>query len=581
MSKNVLFFIIFSTFLFSNGWDTPCLVPSEKVRIPDPNRVKTDFLTKELCTRHSGIYYNCYGSSEKLDTYIILDPVSEGSTNCNIRIVTEYFQYVDAVCIDTPFPAIDPNYNYSEQWIVGSSVEAGEISLCTQYNGTIENSTLSCNRYQRCKYVPPSSTDCLQSFQNTPYFSEYTTQGECETSLNTIQYPIVKYDITIDNVYKKTCCYADISTTDANSSSSDSSSGDNSSSNNSGGETSSTDGSSTENETSNTNNSNNNSSTTNDNNTSTTADNNTTNNNNITNDGSILSAINNSNVHLSQVNDNLGTVSGRIQVSGDKVYNEVKYQGDRSHDDTNNLITSINGNHDNLMLSVGNIETNLGYMHNQLTTMIDIMRNGSSSGDGTSPGTSSNQGDSNITINFDDSRIVEANNNTTKAVKDIFDFLKDGNISDEDLDFNNTLEDGNSSTWSDIMSRFGDALNDLNISKEDLENNIKTELEAQTADLQDKSQNLLTSTLDDLLDNFFNPLQPFIDAGQNINNFKTINIPINIDSEYIHVHKSLTFTVDQFYNSKTSLIFDVLKIVLQLIAVIAGMFYLIRGVTHA
>jgi len=523
MNKKILLFTIFSTFIFSNGWDTQCVVPTGKMTIPNVNAANSESNSTAACSHISGTYFYCYATSEKRETWIMGNPVSQGSSNCNVTIKVEFFSYVDADCgQDAIINGDGVCVCRIPDMIYNSSSKTCSCPVGTTYNGDYCES--SCNPLPS-PYIlwdAASQSDC-----NIVRMQELYNQNNNDGR-------------TITDAVWQQCdasCYFTINAISSENNNTD-------------------------------------------NNTSSTNETNNTNTSTIANDGSILAAINNSNVHLSQANDNLGTISNRIQVSGDKVYNEVKYQGDRSHDDTNNLISSINGNHDNLMLSVGNIETNLGYMHNQLTTMIDIMRNGSSTGDGTTTGTSTTQGDGNITVDLDDSRIVEANNNTTKAIKDIFDFLKDGNISDEVLDLNDTLDDSNSSTWSDIMSRFRYAIDDLNISKENLENNIKTELEAQTADLQDKSQNLLTDTLDNLLDHLFNPLQPFIDVGQNINNFKTITIPIEIDTEYIHINKSLIFTIDQFYNSKTRLIFDVLQVVLQLIAVMAGMFYLIRGVTH-
>jgi len=183
--------------------------------------------------------------------------------------------------------------------------------------------------------------------------------------------------------------------------------------------------------------------------TNTSTDNNTT----ISNDGSILAAINSSNVHLSKLDTDLGTISGRVKVAGDINHAETKYQGDRLHDDLNNLRISNNNNHDNLMNSVGNIETNLGYMHNQLGTVIDELRKNNSN---------SSNGDSNTSNDFNDSRIVEANNNTTRAINDLKNMDRDK--VDDTLSY---LDDLNST-----LTDFSDLVDDLKTSLDNIKSSF-------------------------------------------------------------------------------------------------------------
>ncbi len=240
-----------------------------------------------------------------------------------------------------------------------------------------------------------------------------------------------------------------------------------------------------------------------------------------------------------------------------------------------NLLSSTNLNHTEHMNKLDTMLTYSGYMHNQLATMIDVMRDVSSNTSGLTSvgGTINNTTDSNITINFDDSGIIEANNNTTKAIEKLTSFFTDGNGTVPTIDLNDT----NDSLWSDTLSKFNKTLSDLNISDDLLHKTMKNELENQTSDLQDKSETLITNALDDLMNNLFNPLKPFIDAGQNISSFNDIEIPIKIDS--IGFQKSLSIPANKIFNQDNQKLFDMLQVILQLIAVLAGFYYLVQGIS--
>lgn len=353
--------LIFSTFAFSLQ-DTMCTVPTGYSRVLNTDITILDYTDSRSCNTFTGTKYNCYGYSDK--EYINENLGTLPSGLCTYHLIEKSYRYIK----DCGNDAIEnPNTHICECTV--SSMNYDETSnSCSCPSGQVYNGDFceaSCTPLSSPYQVSSFSleSECTQSNLQTLY-NQNNTDGRTITDAK--WHCDNKCYFTIDSIS------VDINSTDNNSSSNDTTS------------TGST--------------------------TNTSTDNNTSNNNSISNDGSILAAVNNSNVHLSQVNVNLGTISGRVKAAGDINHAETKYQGDRLHDDLNNLRISNNNNHVNLMNSVGNIETNLGYMHNQLGTVIDELRNNNSN---------SSSGDANSSNDFDDSRIVEANNNTTRSINNL------------------------------------------------------------------------------------------------------------------------------------------------------------------
>ncbi|GEM_PF-6029797 len=178
---------------------------------------------------------------------------------------------------------------------------------------------------------------------------------------------------------------------------------------------------------------------------------------------------------------------------------------------------------------------------------------------------------------FDDSRIVQANNNTTQAVDDLLNFFQDKNGTS---DLTNSITDDSQSSWSTSISDFDSFVQNMGITGDELEIEIKAEIESQTANFTDKSKGMLSSVFDDLFTDIFNPFQPLISVGSVPSNFTPILFDVEISS--IDFHQEVYVTKDMLMgdisNPNIAKFYEIMQKLSMFIAVFLGFLYLIRGV---
>jgi len=247
-------------------------------------------------------------------------------------------------------------------------------------------------------------------------------------------------------------------------------------------------------------------------------------------------------------NQRLDVLDGHIKDSSDI----LRYGFDRNHADLNQLSSDIENGSQMINRGINGLSHNIGNMLDQMKD--DEVNNTSSS--------------------FDDSRIVAAENNTTNALLDIF---GDSNISLTELN----ITDADTSFLESLMDEVLAFVDDLNVTKEELESEITESLQVDYTDFQDKGKTLVSDVLSEMFSsNLFNIMQPFEEVGKTESNFRAIDFPINITS--IGYTDHLQFTFEDMFGapgSALSSMFEMLQTVLQLISVLAGFFYLIKGVS--
>ena len=257
-------------------------------------------------------------------------------------------------------------------------------------------------------------------------------------------------------------------------------------------------------------------------------------------------------IDLNGTNDRLDIIDGHI-----KDGNQVNRQGfDRNHDDLNRLSQDIKDGADLINRGLNGLSHGIG-------SVLDHIKNGEINSTGNA---------------FDDSRIVQANNNTTSVLNDIFDYIQDdGNGSMDDLN----LSDLNTSQLNEAIAELSGKLDDLNMSKDELKVKMQEELESQMQDFKDKSEEAITTVFDDVLTGLFNPMKPFLDVGQNISNFKRIDLPIVVSSVGYTGQISMSST-DVFGSTSSPLadFYELMRVILSIIAVIGGFWYLIEAVSR-
>lgn len=276
----------------------------------------------------------------------------------------------------------------------------------------------------------------------------------------------------------------------------------------------------------------------------------------------------NNNTYLSEIADNTGSNTGTgVQTIDSNGTNErldildghikdasdvLRYGFDRNHNDLNQLSTDIENGSQLINRGLNGLSHNIGGILDQLK--IDEANSTGSS--------------------FDDSRIVTAENNTTNALLDIF---GDSNISLTELN----ITDADTSSLESLMDEVLAFVGDLNVTKEELASEITESLQVEYADFDDKGKTLVSDVLDEMFSsNLFNIMQPFEEVGKTESNFRAIDFPINITS--IGYTDNLQFTFEDIFGtpgSSLSSMFEMLQTVLQLISVLAGFIYLLKGVS--
>jgi len=440
--------LILSTFSYSLQ-DAMCTVPSGYTRVLDTNFNIIDYTDSRTCNTFTGTKYNCYGTSDKELIYTNLETLPNGL--CNYHMIEKQYKYIK----DCGADAIENPNTHLCECSIPSMIYDDTSNSCScpsgqTYNG--DTCEVSCSNpsidYQVSSFTNQSecTKDNLQNLYNQnnndnriiesvlwhcdnkcyfiispftdpfteAYYSAPATQLQC--TLNGLQ---AIWDAAhsdggfIDNFiwYSNNKCYYTVKYPNDNNTTTDTNTSINTDNNTTTG-------------------------------TSTNTDTNTIN-TNISDDGSILAAINNSNVHLGQVNTNLGTISGRIKVAGDINKQETKYQGDRLHDDILALQNQLDNSQYNLESALARLnETNLrGF-----------------AGMGSSTGNENNGSsfDGNITVDLNDSRIVEANNNTTIAINNLT------NMGEGEIDSDTSFFDSYQGYYDDIIQSVDNVENNVN-----------------------------------------------------------------------------------------------------------------------
>jgi len=190
----------------------------------------------------------------------------------------------------------------------------------------------------------------------------------------------------------------------------------------------------------------------------------------------LVDAINNLNNqnHLDTMN-----VSNRNHEDLSSIDHTLVAISDRNHLDLSTINSTLQNNSNQNHLDLSDIKNALGTLNDNLTS-------------------------SESNNSFDDSRIVQANNNTTQAVDDLLNFFQDQNGTG---DLNNTIVDDSQSSWNTSISDFGSFVQNMGITGDELEIEIKAEIESQTSNFTDKSKGMLSSVFDNIFTDIFNPFQ--------------------------------------------------------------------------
>ncbi len=252
-------------------------------------------------------------------------------------------------------------------------------------------------------------------------------------------------------------------------------------------------------------------------------------------------------------------------------HNDAMNISNRNHTDLSSIDSSIIASTVSTNLHLSDIENSIQNSSNQNHSDLTAIQN-------TLEQLNSNLTSENNSTEFDDKNLIEANNNTTQSVNALLDFLRDGNGTNQN---EVPISEGTTSDLSNAVTNLQNSLSDLDISEATLETTIKDSLEGSLSDFSSKGQNAVTDILDEIFIDIFNPMNPFEDIGKNLNNFIDINLPIEISS--IEYTGHIIFTQAQIFGtagSDLARFYLILQVVLQLIAVLAGFFYLIKGVSN-
>lgn len=262
-----------------------------------------------------------------------------------------------------------------------------------------------------------------------------------------------------------------------------------------------------------------------------------------------------SSVDLNGTNDRLDVIDGHI-----KDGNQVNRQGfDRNHNDLNQLSQDIQDASELINRGINGLTHSIG-------TVLDHLKNGEINSTGSA---------------LDDSGIIEANNNTTSVLSYMFEYIKgDGNYTNDFNLSNLNLADLNLSQLYDAASTLNDEL-DTNLTKQKLIEKIEDEISEHMQDFNDKSEDTITTVFDYTFANLFNPFEPFITTGSNLSNFKKIELPIVISS--LGFSDSLSFSSTDVFGSQGSALsnfYEIMRVILSFIAVIAGFMYLLEELNN-
>jgi len=258
-------------------------------------------------------------------------------------------------------------------------------------------------------------------------------------------------------------------------------------------------------------------------------------------------------IDLNGTNDRLDIIDGHI-----KDLSQVNRQGfDRNHDDINQLSQDIKDGSELINRGLNGLSHSIG-------TVLDHLQNG----------------EINSTGNFDDTRIVQANNNTTAKLSDLYNYLTEMNATDDGNLSDLNLADLNLSRISDVLTDLDIQL-DTNLTENQLKSKIEEEINKRMSDFNNKSKQTMGDVLDDILPTIFNPFEPFLTTGSNSSNFSDIDLPITINS--IGFTDSLSFTYANVFGapgSSLSYFYEIMRVLLSFIAVIAGFIYLLQELNN-
>jgi len=260
-------------------------------------------------------------------------------------------------------------------------------------------------------------------------------------------------------------------------------------------------------------------------------------------------------IDLNGTNDRLDIIDGHLK----DLSQTVREGFDRNHDDLNHLSQDIQD-------GVTSINRGLNGLSHSISGALDAI---------------ANSGDINVTADFDDSRIVEANNNTTRAINSIGSYLgADINVSDLNVTFSEFEPIAKAAE--DAIETMNTTLAESNVSKEELTTMIEDEVTQSMTDFEDKSKTMLSDLLDRIFSNPFNPFQPFIDVGSVPSNFGSLHFPVNID--VINYHQDVYISKSQLLGDQSdpniAKFYEIMKKLALFLAVFFGFLHMIRGVSN-
>lgn len=530
--------LILSIFTLAAGWDAPCEVPDGKMIIPHPDRTNTDNNSTAACSHLEGIYYYCYSESEKREIWTMGDPVSPGSSSCNVNIKVEWYFYPDANCgtdaflnnqsvceCNHPAQVFDPDTltcSCPEGTFWNGDTCEVDCTAPRVYNSDTRRCDFpDCMSYKECDMSAPGPYDDGSGFvapegSYANLYSVYSCDGFKLMDLMLAESSDCSSTANPDN--------------------------------------NTTDGSST------------------DDNATDTGDTydpdypvNT-----VGGDTSVTNDFHGVETKLNETNTNLATVAGLVKRNTDVLHSDITSQGNKLHDDINGLTNTLENSQNNLEMALGTLNETNKYGINGLVNAIN----------GLAESAASDGGEGNTTISLDDSRIVQANNNTTAAINSIGSYLgADVNVTDLNVSFDEYAPIAQ--TVQDSIDSMNSAISDMNMSKDDLQAMIEEEATDSLDQFEDKSKSMLSDLLDRIFSNSFTPFQPMIDVGSDPSNFGTIHFPVNIDP--INFHKDVYVTQSQLLGDKSdpsiAKFYDIIKKLSMFLAVFFGFLYLIRGVS--
>jgi hypothetical protein len=260
-------------------------------------------------------------------------------------------------------------------------------------------------------------------------------------------------------------------------------------------------------------------------------------------------------IDLNGTNERLDIIDGHIK----DLSQTVRDGYDRNHADLNRLSQDIQ---DGSQL----INRGINGLSHSISSALDTI---------------AKSGDINVTADFDDTRIVQANNNTTRAITQIGSYFgSDNNVSDLNVTFSEFEPIAKAAE--DAIETMNTTLADSNVSKEELTTMIEDDVTQSMTDFEDKSKTMLSDLLDRIFSNTFNPFQPFIDVGSVPSNFGSLHFPVNIDA--INYHQDVYISKSQLMGDQSdpniAKFYEIMKKLLLFLAVFFGFLHMIRGVSN-